>query len=252
MRIRLAVLLTALVLPTSATAQSPSPGTGDIESGSSGSALRRAVCPSVHGGSCLGPLTAGTYTTLEFQTPLTYTVPDGWANFEDLSGNFLLIPPGGSNDGVDAGTSDYIGVYQGAALAAADCSPRIEAGVGTTSADLAAGLAMREGLIVTEPVDVVIGGLTGAMIDIALDPSSEAGCVIPELQLRIVPLTIGVAPASLEHAQFDGFTTRLIFLDHPDGTIAIEVSDVTASPGTTAEYEPVIASMRFGSRHLEP
>jgi hypothetical protein len=31
---------------------------------------------------------------------------------EDLPGNFLLVPPGSTLDGVNAGTSDDVGVYQ--------------------------------------------------------------------------------------------------------------------------------------------
>src|SRR5882762_8487715 len=31
---------------------------------------------------CRGPIPAGTYTTFEFEPPLTYTVPEGWANWE--------------------------------------------------------------------------------------------------------------------------------------------------------------------------
>lgn len=243
-----AILLTALAVPASLAAQSPTPGPIAAEAASPAPTLRRATCPSLYGGSCLGELAAGTYTTLEFRTPLTYSVPDGWSNYEDLPGNFLLIPPGGSNEGVDAGTSDYIGVYQGIALAAADCSPQVEPGMGTTGVELAAGLAERDGLLASEPVEAAIGGLSGAMVDVSLDPSSDAGCVIPDLGFRIVPLTFGTGPASVEHAQFEGFTTRLYFLDHPDGTIAIEVSDVASSPGTTADYEPVIAEMMFGSR----
>lgn len=79
------------------------------------SAAASPSCPSVHGGKCLGPLAAGTYTTTEFHPQLTYSVPAGWTNCEDLSGNFLLVPPGGTLDGVDAGTSDYVAAYSSAA-----------------------------------------------------------------------------------------------------------------------------------------
>ena len=80
-----------------------------------------AACPNPEGGECLGPLTGGTYATVEFQPGVTYTVPDGWANYEDLPGNFLLAPPSGTLEGVNAGTSDYIGLYDGTAPASANC-----------------------------------------------------------------------------------------------------------------------------------
>ncbi|MCV0402639.1 MAG: hypothetical protein K5924_02895 [Chloroflexi bacterium] len=67
---------------------------------------------------------AGTYTTVAFGTELTYTVPDGWNNQEDLPGNFLVIPPTAAAEEVDAGTADYIGVYDGVAAASGDCEAR--------------------------------------------------------------------------------------------------------------------------------
>ncbi len=51
------------------------------------------------------------YTTTMFEPTLTYSVPEGWSNMEDLPGNFLLLPPGSTLEGVNAGTSDYLGVY---------------------------------------------------------------------------------------------------------------------------------------------
>ena len=62
-----------------------------------------------------------TYTTEIFTPPLTYSVPDdGWFNYEDQPGNFLLVPPGNTLDGVNAGTSDVIGVYT--SVVASRCS----------------------------------------------------------------------------------------------------------------------------------
>src|SRR5688572_31626082 len=40
--------------------------------------------------SASGALAPGTYTTLSFSPAITYTVPAGWTNGEDLPGNFLL------------------------------------------------------------------------------------------------------------------------------------------------------------------
>ena len=76
-------------------------------------------------------MTAGTYATTEFQAGVAYTVPDGWANYEDLPGNFLLVPPSGTLEGVNAGTSDYIGMYDGIAPASANCDEVPEPGIET-------------------------------------------------------------------------------------------------------------------------
>lgn len=240
----IAMVVGMLGMPGLVSGSTPDPGVAP--SASPAPTMRRAMCPSIHGGSCLGALPAGTYTTSVFQTPISYTVPEGWANYEDLPGNFLLIPPGGSNDGVDAGTSDYVGIYQNVAVAAEDCESRPEPGVGHTAAEMAAALAARGGLVVTEPTPVEVGGLSGTMIDIAIDPGAGVGCNIPELSSLLVPLFIGRGPADVEHGQFDWFTTRLYLLDHGDTNLVIEISDVATSPGTVVDYEPVIAALGFG------
>lgn len=239
----LLVLGGLLALPVAGAAGSPAPGSPDPSPlATAAPTPRRATCPSLHGGACLGPLAAGTYTTVAFRTPITYTVPEGWANYEDLPGNFLLIPPGGSNEGVDAGTSDYLGIYRGVAVPAAECErPEL---IGPSAAEMVDALASLDGLIVSEPEAVQVGGLSGLMVDIGLDPASDGGCVIPGLG-RLVPLIIGTGPASLEHAQLEGFTTRLFLLDHGDTNLVIEISDVQTSPGATADHEPIIDSLVF-------
>jgi hypothetical protein len=208
----------------------------------------RPTCPSPHGGSCLGPLEPGTYETVRFVTPITYTVPAGWANFEDLPGNFLLIPPGGSNDGVDAGTSDYIGIYQGVEIAVAveACRAAPDPEVGRSPEAMLAALAASPGLAVTEPEPVVIGGLEGLSADIRLVEGWEGTC--PDAPFPLVPLTIGGSPAELEHAQIPMMTTRLSILELGDTNIVIEISDIDDAPGGIGDpaYEAVIAGLVFG------
>jgi hypothetical protein len=68
-------------------------------------------CPNPEGQQCLGKLTPGTYKTVVFSPTITYTVPKGWRNFEDTPGNFLLVPSRGDLPGVNAGTSDFVGIY---------------------------------------------------------------------------------------------------------------------------------------------
>ena len=47
------------------------------------------------------------------------------------------------------------------------------------------------------------------------------------------------------NVQRPSWTTRLYLLDHGLMNIVIEVSDVHASPGTLADYEPVIDALDF-------
>ena len=208
---RVALLATALM--TACTAAPPAAPAGTPFAAPATAAPATAappVCPHVHGGVCLGPLEAGTYTTRAFKTPLTYTVPDGWANYEDLPGNFLLIPPSGSNEGVDAGTSDYIGVYDGVAPASGDCQERPQADVALTPDAMAAWHASHPGLVVEGPEPVTIGGLDGVVLDLAMAEGDIGLCRFPDFDGRIVPVLIGAGPAELSHVLLETFTMRLL------------------------------------------
>ena len=69
-----------------------------------------STCPNPHGGVCLGSLEAGTHSTTSFEPNLSYTVPEGWTNGEDLPGNVLLSRTDDPEEGIWGGS--YIGVYQ--------------------------------------------------------------------------------------------------------------------------------------------
>ncbi len=205
-----------------------------------------AACPNPEGGKCLGRLTAGTYATTEFQAGVTYTVPDGWANYEDLSGNFLLVPPTGTLDGVNAGTSDYIGMYDGTAPASANCDEEPEPGIETSPEAMADWYKSLPGLDTTEPTPVDLGGLIGLVFDVALAEGHEEGCPFPGVEgIPMVPLIIGVGPASFHHVVCCDITTRLYLLSGPsDKTIAIEISDVEGGE-TLDELDAVVRSFEF-------
>ena len=130
-------------------------------------------------GACLGILEAGTYSTSVFEVPLTYTVTDGWGNYEDLPGNFLLVPPGGSLEGVNAGTSDFIGLYYSSAPAAANCDERPEPGIATTPEAMATWFAGLPGLEMTDPEPMTVGGLSGFVMDIDIADGYADGCPYP-------------------------------------------------------------------------
>ena len=213
------------------------------------------VCPNPwDGGACLGPLAAGTYRTTVFETPFTFTVPDGWANYEDLPGNFLLLPPGGSLDSVDAGTSDYVGIFQGVGVGVASGTvcDAVEPDVGLDPASMVAALAAREDIVVSDPVPVEVGGLRGLMIDIADDPSSDAGCLDPEVPFPIQGIIAGLGPLGLGPSYFahsigPGVTMRLYILDRGDTNLVIEVDDVATTRGTADDYQSVIDTIAFST-----
>ena len=248
-------LLAASALMTACTAAPPAAPAGTPSAAPATAAPATAapataapsVCPSVHGGVCLGPLEAGTYMTGAFKTPLTYTVPDGWANYEDLPGNFLLIPPSGSLEGVDSGTSDYIGVYDGVAPASGDCQERPQDDVALTPEAMGAWYASHPGLVVEGPEPVTIGGLDGVVLDLAMAEGETGVCRFPDFDGRIVPVLIGAGPAELSHVVLETFTMRLYLLTAPTGeVIAIEIDDLPGGDAMESMIQ-VVEDMQFGT-----
>ena len=206
------------------------------------------MCPNSGGGECLGTLTAGTYRTTTFALPVTYTVPNRWQNLEDLPGNFLLVPPDQDVAGVDAGTSDYVGVGLRAVAASRDCSSEVEAtqpqpGVGSTPQAIADELRARPGLVVTAPRNVGVGGLTGVVIDVRIDEAWTGTCFYSE-GAPVVPLIKGMPPSSFDHSMIEGIATRLYLLARDAGTLDIEIQLV--NPTRLDEYASVAESFSFG------
>jgi hypothetical protein len=200
-------------------------------------------CPNPHGGVCLGLLEDGEYTTARFQPTLTYSVPAGWDNEEDLSGNFLLVPPDGDLAGVDAGTSDYIGVYS-AVQASGGCDGPPASGAFTPE-EIASAIRQDSNLAVTEPQATKVGGLRGLVMDIELAEDLSDDCPSFGEEGHAVPLILGVAPSSLDHAIVDGLTMRLYLLEHDGGSLAIEVDDLHEGRNLTA-YSKLIRGFAFG------
>jgi hypothetical protein len=199
-------------------------------------------CPNPHGGVCLGRLEPGVYTTAQFIPTLTYSVPAGWDNEEDLYGNFLLVPPGGSLAGGDAGTDDYIGIYT-AVTASGGCDLLADAGISPSPQRITASIRQDPDLVVTRPEPTEVGGLRGLVMDIKLAEDPSRDCPSPGGS-PAVPLIHGVAPSSFDHAIVDGLTMRLYLLGYDGGSLAIEVDDLHRGRHLTA-YSELIGRFDF-------
>ena len=197
------------------------------------------------GGTCLGLLAGGVYRTRSFAPRITYSVPNGWLNVEDLPTMFLLVPPVGTVEGVDADTGDFIGIYRGVAAANPDCTAGAQKGVGQSSADLAAWLRAHPGLLASAPRRVVIGGISGLVIDLRLDPKYRGTCPYVQDGSPVIPLLFGVQSAGVEHGIHPSFTTRLYLLDSPGPNTVVEVVDHPGGTGT-ADYARIVQNLRFG------
>lgn len=220
------------------------PSSNEDKAPSSTTAPLAASCPDPHGGSCLGELKPGTFRTKIFRPGIEYTVPDGWVNGEDLPGNFLLTrrvdpqPPTGGN---------FVGIYRDIRASALDCSEAPQPGVGASVDELTAWMSSRDGLEVTQPVRVSVGGLTGVMLDVGLDPGWTGTCPFSE-GTPVVPLIIGSGVSQLAHSVAPGMKERLYLLSYRTGTVTIEIGHVPGQ-GTFEEYveaaRPIIESLKF-------
>ena len=82
-----------------------------------------------------------------------------------------MLPPTASQEQIDAGTADYVGVYDGIAVADAECIERQQSGVDLTPAAMAAWFVEQEGLNATEPRAVTVAGLEGVVVDLRIAES---------------------------------------------------------------------------------
>jgi len=140
---------------------------------------------------------------------------------EDLAGNFLLLPPGATLAGVDASTSDYLGVYSSVAPPSL-CTGNASTTVPNTFDGLVGYIENNPQLTVTNVHDISIGGLTGTEMDIAMKPGKGDGCVDGVW----VDLYVGLRPSSLVHSAVEGLDLRVALLHNGDATLAVEMDDV--------------------------
>lgn len=209
------------------------------------SATPPASCPNPEGGSCLGPLGAGSYKTVEFDPPTRYTLPSGWANLEDTPGNFLLLPPGNELAGVNAGTSDFIGIYTSVAAAAPGCNEGPAPGVDSSPSAIASYMTKQRGLRTTTPRRIEVGGLKGLVIDIELAQGWKKTCPFSSGR-PTVQLITGLPPSGLDHGMIPGLAWRLYLLRLHGGAMAIEVDDFSGG-NRLSTYAAVIRTLRFAS-----
>jgi hypothetical protein len=208
-------------------------------------------CPNPEGGSantCLGDLPAGTHETATFAPRITYTVPEGWSNQEDLAGNFLLLPPGSTLAGVNPETSDFLGVYSSVG-APVQCTANEapDSSVASTPRAIVDWLRTQPAIIVSQATKVSIGGLTGLQVDLAFNDAK--GGVACQDDLGTFALAfVGTGASSLAHGVSPGYALRVAFLTNGDTVLAIELADAKGGSdladwwGAAAE---VVDSLRF-------
>lgn len=205
------------------------------------SAAPPARCPNPEGGAqnhCLGPLDPGDYTTTMFEPTLTYSVPEGWLNMEDLPGNFLLLPPGSTLEGVNAGTSDYLGVYTSVAPPG-HCNGVPSTTVPNTFDGLVEFLTSDEAITVSNRHDVSVGGLSGVAMDLAMRGPTGDGCADGVW----ADIYVGTDPSSLVHSIIPSQPVRVYLLHHGSGVLAIELADATPGGSDISDWYSAAATV---------
>jgi hypothetical protein len=240
-------LLALLAVPALAVAGCSAAGSATPAAPSqSATSAPAAHCRNPHGGACLNELDAGTYATSKFEPAITYTVPNGWTNDEDLPGNFLLHKTADSQVGVDGGS--YVGIYQNVRAASITCAEMPQIGVRATPADLVAFYRTVPGLTVSEPTAVTVGGLEGLQIDLSV-AAGEGLCSYDGL--NATPVIIGGGVSALHHVVLAGLAMRLILLDWDGGNVTIEIVSVEAQHPAEeyrAEVQTILDALSFGEQ----
>jgi hypothetical protein len=214
-----------------------------------------ADCSNSEGGSsntCLDELSAGRHETSTFVPALSYRVPAGWSNLEDLPGNFLLLPPGSTLDGVNLGTSDYLGVYSSVA-APQKCNGQVDASVDHTPEAMVEYLQGLGALTVSGPQPVTIGGLSGLRVDLTFDEATaDQACHLQDVQFAggvFVDVIVGSGPSSLVHSVASDYPLQITFLQNGSALLAIEVADAPNGGSDYADWfapaDQVVNTFRF-------
>lgn len=179
-----------------------------------------------------GELTAGTYDSEVFATPLRFTVPVGWKVFEDEPGQFGLARL--VNDG------PCVCVWRDVRAASPNFPEEEPAeGVGPTARDIVEALGERAGLETSEATSVQVGGLDGYVIDLHLAAGTNGAPTLIGTEISR-GVYWGVAPGSEQ---------RVWILDLPDGgNIAIN-AEVCCGADWDEQLDAVgdvVASFEFG------
>lgn len=208
---------------------------------------------------CLGLLDAGTYAS-QFARPLadptaewapafggiTYTVPEGWANWDDWPFEFgLTTADAFATTTADASVPDQeltVLPQAGALVAAGRCDD-----VRDTSAtvdDTIAALQATPGLVVGTPQPITVGGIDGVSVELSVDGSAIVPCngdrVVPILSTRPTEGGFGLAETS---------KAVLVLLPRPDGNgffaVIAHSTDATTFDAFWTEAQSVLESFQF-------
>jgi hypothetical protein len=199
------------------------------------------ACPVPQSGTCLGKLAAGNYTTRTFRPGLTFRVPTGWANYLDVSGLYLLQPPGAQPPG-NSIVGSFVGLETSVAPEAFDCQSPVNR-VRTTPSAIAAWMKKQPDLVISHRHGIALGGLHGVVLDVRMARGTK-GCLSVGATVPAAPLLVGIGPSSFDHEVPPGNVERHYLLNYHGGTLDIGVID-TSRGQQLASYDAIVRTFRF-------
>jgi hypothetical protein len=200
-----------------------------------------ATCGPNANDACLGPLAAGTQTSVLFAPRITFDIPAGWFNHADSAGEYYLLAPGSHPNASEFGASDAIAFEANVTLTPVGCAAQQQFDPSATAADIAAWMAGRSHLTTTSPRPVSIGGLDGVTVDVRLADNAPIEC----FPLPAVLLVHGLPPSDgYDQAILAGTAMRFYFFDRGENVLMIEIDDVSGGDRLD-EFTTVVNTVRF-------
>lgn len=209
---------------------------------------------------CLGDLDPGMYGSHYFEPlnphwwwrfgALTYTVPEGWANYADGIDVFGLTPQTdyAAFDGSECydclGTRDTITLVSDPGAANEDCLDENVPGVGFTADELFAWISGHRGFIVSGVEEGTIDGR--AATSFTLDAAADWTGVCPGETIASVPLFY--RPDSSHWALPVGDTLRVTLIDLGGGhttAVIVDTANVADLDAFVQEAMPIIETFAF-------
>ncbi len=207
---------------------------------------------------CLGPLDAGTYPS-QFLRPdlaatdtwapkvgaMTYTVPQGWANYEDWPGWVGLTPIADFDrttpNNLDPGVDIIVDAGVRAESQATPCSGTPDPKVGTTVAAILESIRHVRGLTVGPATSISIDGHAGVWADLTPDPSKIVPCGTDHVVEYLMAAGEGHGIGATERR-------RMFLLDLGSGHIVlieIQALDPSRFAAFVPEAMPIVESFTF-------
>jgi hypothetical protein len=213
---------------------------------------------------CIGNLEAGTYQSSFFEPlpegqwqarfgALSYSVPDGWANYLDSPNSYGLTTQAdyAATPGTECydcpGTRDAVTVLGDPGPATLDCLETMVEGVGTSASALANWLFSHPGLVATEPQSVTVGGRPATSLEV--EPATDwTGTCDETNPFRAVPIFF--REEGYHWALPAGDRWQVTLVDLEDGHTVVIVVDT--DPGDLEafiqETQDIVASFTIAPR----